>query len=122
MHFTSWLRLRGRTCPASAISAPTMSCIFRPHFRLSCLRCRNGQRPVTVAVLGNQRPEKGYQFMPEVARSLLQSNPDIRILCHNANPEAMRETQEDLHEIAAKDPRLVMDERLACGEVWQQLL
>jgi glycosyltransferase involved in cell wall biosynthesis len=34
----------------------------------------------------------------------------------------MRETQEDLHEIAAKNPRLIMDERLACGEVWQQVL
>ncbi|HEY4407239.1 MAG TPA: hypothetical protein VGN55_21535 [Xanthobacteraceae bacterium] len=93
-----------------------------PHVATTPRRSRSGKRPVTVAVLGNQRPEKGYQFMPEVARSLLQSNPEIRILCHNANPEAMRETQEDLHEIAAKDPRLVMDERLAGGEVWQQLL
>jgi glycosyltransferase involved in cell wall biosynthesis len=72
--------------------------------------------------MGNQRPEKGYQFMPEVARSLLKANPDIRILCHNANPGAMRETQEDMHEIAAKDQRLIMDERMAGGEVWQQIL
>jgi hypothetical protein len=93
-----------------------------PHVATTPPRSRSGKRPVTVSVLGNQRPEKGYQFMPEVARSLLQSNPDIRILCHNANPDAMRETQEDLHEIAAKNPRLIMDERLACGEVWQQLL
>jgi hypothetical protein len=60
--------------------------------------------------------------MPEAARTLLQANPDIRILCHNANPEAMRETQQVLQDIAAKDPRLILDERLACGEVWQQLL
>jgi glycosyltransferase involved in cell wall biosynthesis len=93
-----------------------------PHVATAPLRSRSGKRPVTVSVLGNQRPEKGYQFMPEVARSLLRSNPDIRILCHNANPEAMRETQEDLHDIAAKEPRLIMDERLADGEVWQQLL
>jgi glycosyltransferase involved in cell wall biosynthesis len=93
-----------------------------PHVATSARRPRSGKRPVTVAVLGNQRPEKGYQFMPEVARSLLQSNPDLRILCHNANPSMMRETQEDLHEIAGKEPRLVMDERLAGGEAWQQVL
>jgi hypothetical protein len=93
-----------------------------PHVAAAARRPRSGKRPITVAVLGNQRPEKGYQFMPEVARSLLQSNPDIRILCHNANPSMMRETQEDLHAIAASEPRLVIDERLAGGEIWQQLL
>jgi hypothetical protein len=93
-----------------------------PHVATSARRCRGGKRPITIAVLGNQRPEKGYQFMPEVAKSLLRSNPDIRILCHNANPSAMRETQEDLHAIAAQEPRLVMDERLAGGAVWQELL
>jgi hypothetical protein len=60
--------------------------------------------------------------MPEVAQSLLQSNPDIKFLCHNANPSAMRETQEDLHDMAAKDARLVMNESLAGGDCWQQLL
>ena len=57
-----------------------------PHVASTARRPRSGQRPITIAVLGNQRPEKGYQFMPEVARSLLQANPHIRILCHNANP------------------------------------
>jgi glycosyltransferase involved in cell wall biosynthesis len=93
-----------------------------PHMAAAPCRSRSGKRPITVAVLGNQRPEKGYQFMPEVARTLLQSSPDIRVLCHNANPSAMRETQEDLHDIAAKNERLIMDERLAGSEVWQELL
>jgi glycosyltransferase involved in cell wall biosynthesis len=93
-----------------------------PRVAAGARRSRSGKRPITVAVLGHQRPEKGYQFMPEVARSLLQSNADIRILCHNGNPDAMRETQEDLHEIAKKDPRLLMDERLAGGDVWQEVL
>jgi hypothetical protein len=93
-----------------------------PHVAMVPPRCRSGKRPITVGVLGNQRPEKGYQFMPEAARTLLQANSDIRILCHNANPEAMRETQQVLRDIAAKNPRLILDERLACGEVWQQLL
>jgi glycosyltransferase involved in cell wall biosynthesis len=93
-----------------------------PHVATTTRRSRSGKRPITIAVLGNQRSEKGYQFMPEVARSLLQANPHIRILCHNANPSMMRETQEDLHEIAAKEPRLIMDERVAGGEAWQELL
>jgi len=105
-----------------AVLAKHVGVLPTPHVATAPRRSRSGKRPITVAVLGNQRPEKGYQFMPEVARSLLQANPDIRILCHNANPSAMRETQEDLHEIAAKDPRLIMDERLAGGDDWQQLL
>jgi hypothetical protein len=44
------------------------------------------------------------------------------MLCHNGNPDAMRETQEDLHAIAAKDLRLIMDERLAGGAIWQGVL
>ena len=93
-----------------------------PHVAMSQRTSRSGKRPITVAVLGNQRPEKGYQFMPEVAQRLLQSNADIRILCHNANPGAMPEAQQALRALAATDPRLTLDERLAGGEVWQGLL
>jgi glycosyltransferase involved in cell wall biosynthesis len=93
-----------------------------PHIATAPLRSRSGKRPITIAVLGNQRPEKGYQLMPEVARSLLRSNAEIRILCHNANPEAMQETQTQLRDLAAQDPRLVLDESLAGGDLWQQLL
>jgi len=85
-------------------------------------RNRNGKRPVTVAALGHQRPEKGYQFMPEVARQLLEARDDIRILCHNGDPGGMEPTQQALRMLAATDPRLVLDERLADGAVWQQLL
>jgi glycosyltransferase involved in cell wall biosynthesis len=106
----------------SAVLAKPVGVLPTPHVATGSRRSRCGKLPITVAVLGNQRPEKGYQFMPEVARSLLQSNANIRILCHNANPGMMRETQEDLHEIAAKNSRLIMDERLAGGEVWQGVL
>ena len=106
----------------SAVLAKPVGVLPTPHVATGSRRSRCGKLPITVAVLGNQRPEKGYQFMPEVARSLLQSNANIRILCHNANPGMMRETQEDLHEIAAKNSRLIMDERLAGGEVWQEVL
>jgi glycosyltransferase involved in cell wall biosynthesis len=121
-----WLRMitfePASSASYCAVLGKQVGVLPTPHFTAGPQRSRSGKRPVTVAVLGNQRPEKGYQFAPDVARSLLQSNSDIRVLCHNANPDAMRETQEDLHEMAAKDTRLIMDERLACGEVWQQLL
>jgi hypothetical protein len=93
-----------------------------PHAATGPRFSRSGKRPITVAVLGNQRPEKGYQFMPEVAQRLLQANPDIRVLCHNANPNAMPEAQQALRALAATDSRLILDERLAGGEVWQGLL
>jgi glycosyltransferase involved in cell wall biosynthesis len=108
-------------CFAAVLARP-VGVLPTPHVATGPRRSRSGKLPITVAVLGNQRPEKGYQFMPEVARSLLGSNANIRLLCHNANPDMMRETQEDLHEIAAKDPRMIMDERLAGGEVWQAIL
>jgi hypothetical protein len=93
-----------------------------PHLATKPGRSRAGKRPITISVLGNQRPEKGYQFMPEVAQRLLRANADIRMLCHNANPALMQQTQQALHALAATDPRLILDERLAGGEVWQELL
>jgi glycosyltransferase involved in cell wall biosynthesis len=85
-------------------------------------RSRKGRRPITVAVLGHQRPEKGYQLMPEVAQRLLQSNSEIRVLCHNADPAGMKEVQLALRALAATEPRLILDERLAGDQVWAQLL
>jgi glycosyltransferase involved in cell wall biosynthesis len=85
-------------------------------------RNRRGRRPITVAVLGHQRPEKGYQLMPEIAQRLLQSDREIRVLCHNADPGGMKEIQQALRALAATDPRLIVDERLAGDQVWAQLL
>jgi hypothetical protein len=85
-------------------------------------RSRKGRRPITLAVLGHQRPEKGYQFMPEVAQRLLQSNNEIRVLCHNADPAGMQEVQQALRALAATNPQLILDERLAGDQVWGQLL
>jgi glycosyltransferase involved in cell wall biosynthesis len=85
-------------------------------------RHRKGRRPITVAVLGHQRPEKGYQLMPEVAQRLLQSDSEIRVLCHNADPAGMKEVQLALRALAATEPRLILDERLAGDQVWAQLL
>jgi hypothetical protein len=85
-------------------------------------RSRAGKRPVTIAVLGHQRGEKGYQFMPQIAAALLQSREDIRILAHNGAPQQMPKAQWALREMAMAEPRLIIDERLAGPEIWTQLI
>jgi hypothetical protein len=52
-------------------------------------------------VIGHQRPDKGYQHMPEAARALLAEEPDIRLLIHNGAPDEMAETQSALRTLAA---------------------
>jgi glycosyltransferase involved in cell wall biosynthesis len=106
----------------SAVMGKHVGVLPTPHVAGKPGRCRAGTRPITISVLGNQRPEKGYQFMPEVAQRLLRANVDIRIVCHNANPGAMQQVQQSLRALAGTDPRLILDERLAGGEVWQELL
>ena len=63
-----------------------------PHHAVAPLRRRGGD-PLTVGVLGHQRPEKGYSLMPRIARRLLQERSQIRILAHNGGPEQMPDTQ-----------------------------
>jgi hypothetical protein len=93
-----------------------------PQFAHLTVASRVGRRPITVAALGHQRPDKGYQFMPEVARLLLAQEPDVQILLHNGAPRVMAQTQAELRTIAAAENRLVLDERVADPALWQQLL
>jgi glycosyltransferase involved in cell wall biosynthesis len=93
-----------------------------PQFAHLSVASRVGHRPVTVAALGHQRPDKGFHAMPEVARLLLDQEPDVQILLHNGAPGLMAETQAELRTIAAGNPRLVLDERVADSALWQQLL
>jgi glycosyltransferase involved in cell wall biosynthesis len=72
---------------------------------------RVGRRPVTIAVLGHQRPNKGYHLVPELARLLLASEPDIRLLVHNSAPGEMPREQAALRELAAMEPRLILNEQ-----------
>jgi glycosyltransferase involved in cell wall biosynthesis len=83
---------------------------------------RVGRRPVTVALLGHQRPEKGYHLVPEVARLLLASEPDIRLLVHNGAPDEMPREQARLRELAAVEPRLVLNEQSPGLADWNDLL
>ncbi len=93
-----------------------------PHAATSAGTSRVGRRPITVAVLGHQRPEKGYALMPDIAALLLAKRPDVRLLVHNGEPQNMVATQEQLRVLARTHPQLELDERVAGPELWQALL
>jgi hypothetical protein len=93
-----------------------------PYVRQTIPRNRSGKRPITVSVLGHQRPEKGFDLMPEIATGLLRDRSDIRILVHNARPEQMSATQDKLRQIAASDSRLILEEAVAGPPLWASLL
>ena len=72
-----------------------------PQFAQAAVTSRTGHRPITVSVLGHQRPDKGYHLMPEIARLLLAHEPDIRLLVHNGAPDVMPRIQEEMRAHAA---------------------
>lgn len=93
-----------------------------PQFTREIVTSRVGRRPITVSVLGHQRPDKGYQLMPLIARLLLAHEPDIRLLVHNGAPDEMAQIQQELRAQAAVDSRLVLDEEEAGSVKWDSLL
>jgi glycosyltransferase involved in cell wall biosynthesis len=93
-----------------------------PYERQATPRDRSGTRPITVSVIGHQRPEKGFDLMPEVAEALLRNRPDTRILIHNAKPDQMREAQDKLRQLAARDSRIRLEEAVAGPALWASLL
>jgi glycosyltransferase involved in cell wall biosynthesis len=83
---------------------------------------RVGRRPVTVAVIGHQRPDKGYHLVPDLARLLLASEPEIRLLAHNSAPDEMAGPQAGLRALAAAEPRLILNEQSPVLGAWNDLL
>ncbi len=92
--------------------------------RVTRPRSRIGLRPITVAVLGHQRPEKGYHLVPAIFEGLLQLFPgsEVRLLAHNGGVGEAPAEQEALTRIAARDRRLVVEEKTADEIHWAQLL
>jgi hypothetical protein len=74
---------------------------------------RAGRKPITVGVVGHQRPDKGYLLMPELFATLLKTEKDIRIVAHNSGTPALRlpAIEDALSALAAADPRLTLDGR-----------
>ena len=87
-----------------------------PYARQAPPRNRSGTRPITVSVMGHQRPEKGF------AEALLRARPDVRILVHNAKPDQMSATQDKLRQLAARDSRIRLEEAVAGPALWANLL
>jgi glycosyltransferase involved in cell wall biosynthesis len=80
--------------------------------------------PVTLSVLGHQRKEKGYGFVPDVFAELGRRFPDgrVRFLAHNGQPDLMTDVQQAMRRLAASDSRVELDERVADAAIWRELL
>jgi glycosyltransferase involved in cell wall biosynthesis len=92
-----------------------------PHQIVSSVERPRRER-ITVGVLGHQRADKGYQLVPQIALALLQFRPDLQVLIHNGAPGYMHVVQDVVREIAAGEPRITVDERIANDALWDSLL
>jgi len=93
-----------------------------PHQAVGPLRRRPGKGPLTVAVLGHQRVDKGYLSVPKIARRLIAERDQICLLIHNGAPGHLAETQRAVRSLAALERRIIVDERTAGPAVWAELL
>jgi hypothetical protein len=89
---------------------------------LGPLHKRGTSRPLTIGVLGHQKPVKGYHLMPEIAEHVLRFHGDCRILLHNCFPEQMPDTQSAVRSLAAREPRVIVDERAVDAAAWTALI
>ena len=92
-----------------------------PHRAILPPRSRSGKRPIRVAILGHQRPEKGFHFVPDILRTLL-NEPELEFLVHNSMPDEMVDAQRAVRELALNNPRMIVDERAVFGTDWAQIL
>src|SRR5260370_23306035 len=97
-------------------------CVAMAYGGWTSRRNRSGANPITISVLGHQRPEKGFELMPEIAATLLHEHAQIRILAHNAKPTQMSAAQEGMRQLAASDSRLMLEEAVAGPGLWADLL
>ncbi len=93
-----------------------------PYSATGIVRNRARTRPITISVLGHQRPEKGFALIPDIAAGLLRTRSDIRLLIHNAEPGQMATSQEALRQLAANDTRVKLEETVAGPKLWANLL
>ncbi len=93
-----------------------------PFRALARLRNRAGARPVTVSILGHQRPVKGYHLLPVVVRELLAARADIRVFVQNVASQEGADTQKKLCEMAQGADRLTVEQTPASRTRWPQLL
>jgi hypothetical protein len=85
------------------------------------LRIREAGKHITVAFLGHQRPDKGYQLVPAIVQRLRSRSIPVTVLVHNGDQEEVLIGRE-LREMAAADPDLIFEQRAADSVYWQELL
>jgi hypothetical protein len=61
-------------------------------------------------------------LLPKIARLLLRAHDEINILVHTSDPNWMPEEQNALRELASLDDRLVLEERIADGNIWPAII
>jgi hypothetical protein len=93
-----------------------------PHQAVRAAGPRPSGERVTIGVLGHQRADKGYHLVPEIAAALLNARPGLQLLLHNGAPDYMHMVQDVVRELAAREPRITVDERVADGVIWDSLL
>jgi glycosyltransferase involved in cell wall biosynthesis len=93
-----------------------------PHQAMRPIQPRPSRERVTIGVLGHQRADKGYHLVPEIALALLDARPSLQLLLHNGAPGYMHMVQDVVRDLAANDPRIIADERIADGALWESLL
>lgn len=106
----------------SSLLGSAVQTLALPYRAVTALRNRAGARPITVAILGHQRANKGYHDLPEIVAALLRSRSDIRLLVQNVNPVGKPETRQALRDLADGNERLILEERPAGKVLWPQLL
>jgi len=85
------------------------------------LRTRRSDGCITLAFLGHQRAEKGYDLVPSIIRRVRSRGVPVDILVHNGGPDCVA-TNLELRTLAAADPRLAFEEKPADLAYWQDLL
>ncbi|HEX4229737.1 MAG TPA: glycosyltransferase [Bryobacteraceae bacterium] len=93
-----------------------------PHRAITDCHSRVGKRIKTVAVIGQQGWNKGYQHVPQFATQLLAQRNDVRLLIHNNIPNNMARDHGLIRALAAADTRITVNEQFADAELWSYLL
>jgi len=92
-----------------------------PHRPTAAHRDRTTVACPTIAFLGEQRAEKGFALVPDIARRLLAAHGAIRILIHNSWDQFPEENAA-LRQLAATDSRLEFRPGTVSSEQWAELL
>ncbi len=130
LHFTAELARRfhlatfDTTCSEAyeqLLGTPVVT-IPLPREAVTDRRDRSSAEPITVALIGHQRPDKGYGLLPDFLPRLLCARPNVRVLVHNGDVKEMPRVQDALQRLARREPRIILDECVADAQRWSELL